>query len=61
MSRKTYLPYIAELEPGNRTHNVRLDVLVDHEFADASKGAIGQIVATSRRGTLTLPSEPMQH
>ena len=36
-------------------------VLVDHEFADASKGAIGQIVATSRRGTLTLPSEPMQH
>ena len=36
-------------------------VLVDHEFADASKGAIGQIVATSRHGTLTLPSEPMQH
>jgi nitrite reductase (NO-forming) len=36
-------------------------VLVDHEFADASKGAIGQIVATSRRGTLTVPSEPMQH
>jgi nitrite reductase (NO-forming) len=36
-------------------------VLVDHEFADASKGAVGQIVATSRRGTLTLPSESMQH
>jgi nitrite reductase (NO-forming) len=36
-------------------------VLVDHGFADASKGAIGQIVATSRRGTLTVPSEPMQH
>jgi nitrite reductase (NO-forming) len=36
-------------------------VLVDHEFADASKGAIGQIVATSRRGTLTVPSAPMQH
>jgi nitrite reductase (NO-forming) len=36
-------------------------VLVDHEFADASKGAIGQIVATSHRGTLTVPSEPMQH
>ena len=36
-------------------------VLVDHEFADASKGAIGQIVATSSRGTLTVPTEPMQH
>jgi nitrite reductase (NO-forming) len=36
-------------------------VLVDHEFADASKGAIGQIVATSRRGTLTVPTEPMEH
>jgi nitrite reductase (NO-forming) len=36
-------------------------VLVDHEFADASKGAIGQIVVTSRRGTLTNPTEPMQH
>ena len=36
-------------------------ILVDHEFADASRGAVGQIVATSRRGTLTLPSEPMQH
>jgi nitrite reductase (NO-forming) len=36
-------------------------VLVDHEFADASKGAIGQIVVTSPRGTLTVPSEPMQH
>lgn len=36
-------------------------VLVDHEFADASKGAVGQIVATSRQGTLTVPSAPMQH
>jgi nitrite reductase (NO-forming) len=36
-------------------------VLVDHEFADASKGAIGPIVATSRGGTLTVPSVPMQH
>jgi hypothetical protein len=44
-----------------RRRDERLDVLVDHEFADASKGAIGQIIATSRRSTLTLPSEPMQH
>jgi len=36
-------------------------VLVDHEFADASKGAIGQIVALSRAGTMTNPSPPMQH
>ena len=36
-------------------------VLVDHEFADASKGAIGQIVATSLTGKLTMASEPMQH
>ena len=36
-------------------------VLVDHEFADASKGAIGQIVALSRTGTMTMLSAPMQH
>jgi nitrite reductase (NO-forming) len=36
-------------------------VLVDHEFADASKGAIGQIVALSKAGTMTTPSAPMQH
>lgn len=36
-------------------------VLVDHEFADASKGAIGQIVALSKAGTMTNPSTPMQH
>ena len=36
-------------------------VLVDHEFADASKGAIGQIVALSKAGTMTNPSPPMQH
>ena len=36
-------------------------VLVDHEFADASKGAIGQIVATGRNGRLTVPSPAMQH
>jgi nitrite reductase (NO-forming) len=36
-------------------------VLVDHEFADASKGAIGQIVALSKAGTMTSPSAPMQH
>ena len=36
-------------------------VLVDHEFADASKGAIGQIVALSKAGTMTTPSPAMQH
>ena len=36
-------------------------VLVDHEFADASKGAIGQIVALSKAGTMTSHTEPMQH
>jgi nitrite reductase (NO-forming) len=36
-------------------------VLVDHEFADASKGAVGQIVALSRAGTVTVPTEPMRH
>jgi nitrite reductase (NO-forming) len=36
-------------------------VLVDHEFADASKGAVGQIVALSRAGTMTALTPPMQH
>ena len=36
-------------------------VLVDHEFADASKGAIGQIVGLSRAGTMTSITPPMQH
>jgi nitrite reductase (NO-forming) len=36
-------------------------VLVDHEFADASKGAIGQIVALSKAGTMTARTPPMQH
>jgi nitrite reductase (NO-forming) len=36
-------------------------VLVDHEFADASKGAIGQIVAFSKNGTMTSISPPMEH
>ena len=36
-------------------------VLVDHEFADASKGAIGQIVALSKNGTMTSITPPMQH
>jgi len=36
-------------------------VLVDHEFADASKGAIGQIVGLSKAGTMTNPTEPMAH
>jgi nitrite reductase (NO-forming) len=36
-------------------------VLVDHEFADASKGAVGQIVALSKFGTMTSLTPPMQH
>jgi nitrite reductase (NO-forming) len=36
-------------------------VLVDHEFADASKGAVGQIVAMSKAGTMTSITPPMQH
>jgi nitrite reductase (NO-forming) len=36
-------------------------VLVDHEFADVQKGAVGQIVATSRTGQSTRPSTTMQH
>ena len=36
-------------------------VLVDHEFADASKGAVGQIVALSKSGTMTSITPPMQH
>lgn len=36
-------------------------VLVDHEFADASKGAIGQIVGLSRDGRTTSLTPPMQH
>lgn len=37
-------------------------VLVDHEFADVQKGAVGQIVATSKTGTSTRsPGGPMKH
>jgi nitrite reductase (NO-forming) len=36
-------------------------VLVDHEFADASKGAVGQILGLSKAGTITTPTEPMRH
>jgi nitrite reductase (NO-forming) len=36
-------------------------VLVDHEFADASKGAVGQIVGLSKAGTMTSITPPMQH
>ena len=36
-------------------------VLVDHEFADASKGAIGQIVGLSKAGKMTSITPPMQH
>jgi nitrite reductase (NO-forming) len=36
-------------------------VLVDHEFADAAKGAVGQIVAVSKTGTLTSAVVPMRH
>lgn len=36
-------------------------VLVDHEFADASKGAVGQILGLSKAGTMTSITPPMQH
>lgn len=36
-------------------------VLVDHEFADVQKGAVGQIVATSSTGHTTRPSATMKH
>lgn len=36
-------------------------VLVDHEFADVQKGAVGQIVATSKYGTSTRPTATMKH
>jgi len=37
-------------------------VLVDHEFADVQKGAVGQIVAVSKHGTKTVPDTgPMKH
>ncbi|MGH9370332.1 MAG: hypothetical protein ACRD15_02240 [Vicinamibacterales bacterium] len=36
-------------------------VLVDHEFADASKGAVGQIIALSKSGRMTSHSEAMKH
>ena len=36
-------------------------VLVDHEFADVQKGAVGQIVATSKDGTSTKHTTTMKH
>lgn len=36
-------------------------VLVDHEFADVQKGAVAQIVATSKNGTSTRPTSTMKH
>lgn len=36
-------------------------VLVDHEFADVQKGAVGQIVATSKTGTTTRATSTMKH
>lgn len=36
-------------------------VLVDHEFADASRGAVGQIVALPATGPMSVPSIPMPH
>ena len=36
-------------------------VLVDHEFADVQKGAVGQIVATSKHGTTTRHTTTMKH
>lgn len=36
-------------------------ILVDHEFADAQKGAIGHIAVKSRAGTTTRPITTMSH
>jgi nitrite reductase (NO-forming) len=36
-------------------------VLVDHEFADVQKGAVGQIVATSKDGRTTKHTTTMKH
>jgi nitrite reductase (NO-forming) len=36
-------------------------LLVDHEFADAQKGAVGRIRARSTDGALTRHVEPMSH
>ena len=36
-------------------------VLVDHEFADVQKGAVGQIVATSKDGKTTKHTTTMKH
>jgi hypothetical protein len=36
-------------------------LLVDHEFADAQKGAIGHIRVRSRTGRDTHTIEPMKH
>src|SRR5687768_13040848 len=36
-------------------------ILVDHEFADVQKGAVGQIVATSKHGTSTRATATMKH
>ena len=35
--------------------------LVDHEFADVMKGALGRIRATSRTGAVTKVAHPMRH
>jgi len=35
-------------------------LLVDHEFVDASKGALG-LVALAKPGTMTSVTPPMQH
>jgi nitrite reductase (NO-forming) len=36
-------------------------LLVDHEFADAMKGALGRIVVRSKDGTVTRTAAPMKH
>ena len=55
----TFLPNVVELQPENRTHHVRLDIVAQE--IETSRGAIGQIVATSRAGTMTSITPPMQH
>ena len=36
-------------------------LLVDHEFADAQKGAVGRIQVRSKAGELTRLQPPMSH
>jgi hypothetical protein len=48
-------------QPGQELSGEEGYVLVDHEFADASKGGVGQIVVWSKEGTMTSITPPLQH